>query len=110
MNSHKFNSYLIRSKLFLNIENIQKQAKKFNIYYIINIKNFIDYYIDNNLFNNNNHILLTNLSTNINNWDYNNLDIMKIIYDHFSMFIYNCDNTDNEMNDFMDKLNKLMSL
>ena len=109
MNTHQFNSYLIRSKLFSNIENVQKQVKNLNSYYILNIRNFIDYYIDNNLFNNNNYTLLTNLRRNIDNWDFNNIDINKIIYDHLSMFIYNYDNGDNEMNDFMNKLNNIIS-
>ena len=97
MNTYKYNSYIIKSKLLSKIDIIYNNVKNNNYYYIQNLKDFIDDYIDENKCNITNNNLLTQFIHNINLWNFNNNDIKKTIYDDVSAFIYNYDITDREM-------------
>jgi hypothetical protein len=108
MNSYKFNSFLIKSKLLSKINIIYINVKNNNYYYIQNLKDFIEYYIDDNKCNITNNNLLTQLLHNINLWNFNDVDIKKSIYDDFSQFIYNYDITDIEMYDLLVQLEILI--
>jgi hypothetical protein len=108
MNFYKFNSFLIKSKLLSKINIIYINVKNNNYYYIQNLKDFIEYYIDDNKCNITNNNLLTQLLHNINLWNFNDVDIKKSIYDDFSQFIYNYDITDIEMYDLLVQLEILI--
>jgi hypothetical protein len=108
MNCYKFNSFLIKSKLLSKINIIYINVKNNNYYYIQNLKDFIEYYIDDNKCNITNNNLLTQLLHNINLWNFNDVDIKKSIYDDFSQFIYNYDITDIEMYDLLVQLEILI--
>jgi hypothetical protein len=109
MNCYKFNSFLIKSKLLSKIDIIYINVKNNNYYYIQNLKDFIEYYIDDNKCNITNNNLLIQLLHNINLWNFNNVDIKKSIYDDFSQVIYNYDITDIEMYDLLVKLEILIN-
>jgi hypothetical protein len=109
MNCYKFNSFLIKSKLLSKIDTIYINVKNNNYYYIQNLKDFIEYYIDDNKCNITNNNLLIQLLHNINLWNFNNVDIKKSIYDDFSQVIYNYDITDIEMYDLLVKLEILIN-
>ena len=109
MNCYKFNSFLIKSKLLIKIDIIYINVKNNNYYYIQNLKDFIEYYIDDNKCNITNNNLLIQLLHNINLWNFNNVDIKKSIYDDFSQVIYNYDITDIEMYDLLVKLEILIN-
>ena len=103
MNTHTFETFRIRSNILKKIEIINIQLNNRNYYYLENLKDFIDYYLNNNQCNITNNNLLNNLKQNMDRWNLNIIDINNIIYNDMSNFIYNYDNTDNEMNDFMCK-------
>lgn len=104
MNTHTFETFKIRSNLLKKINIINNQLNNSNYYYLENLKDFIDYYLNNNLCNITNNNLLNSLKQNIDRWNLNVIGINNIIINDMSNFIYNYDNTDNEMNDFMSKL------
>ena len=108
MNSFKYDSYLIKSKLLSKIEIIYDKFTNNNIYYIQNLKDFIDNYIDDNKCNISNNNLLSELITNMNLWIVNDGNIKKTIYDDIGKFIYNYDIYDNEMYDLLIKLDSLI--
>lgn len=108
MNSHKYNSYLIKSKLLSKNDIIYNHFKNENILYIQNLKDFIDIYIDDNKCNITNNNLLTELLHNMTIWTVNDYNIKKIIYNDMSAFIYNYDIYDNEMYDFLCQFEKLI--
>ena len=108
MNSHKYNSYLIKSKLLSKNDIIYNHFKNENILYIQNLKDFIDIYIDDNKCNITNNNLLTELLHNMTIWTVNDYNIKKIIYNDMSVFIYNYDIYDNEMYDFLCQFEKLI--
>ena len=108
MNSHTFETYKIRSNLLKKIEIIINQINSQNFYYIQNLKDFIDYYINNNLCNITNNNLLNNIKQNMDRWNININNINININNDMSSFIYNYDSTDNEMNDFMNKFSEII--
>lgn len=104
MNTHTFETFKIRSNLLKKIDIINNQLNNHNYYYLENLKDFIDYYLNNNLCNITNNNLLNTLKQSMDRWNLNVIGISNIIINDMSNFIYNYDNTDNEMNDFMSKL------
>lgn len=108
MNIYKYNSFLIKSKLLSKIDIVYNNAINHNFYYIQNLKDFIDTYIDDNKCNISNNNLLTQFLHNSNLWDFSNINIKKDIYDDMSKLIYNYDITDNEMYDFLVQLENLI--
>ena len=50
MNTYKYNSFLIKSKLLSKIDIVYKNAINQNYYYIQNLKDFIDNYMDDNIY------------------------------------------------------------
>lgn len=108
MNSHIYEVFKIRSTFLKKIKNVCNQYNSHNYYYIENLKDFIDFYLNNNMCNTTNNDLLNRLKDNINRWNINIIDINNIIMTDLSNFIYNYDGTDNEMNDLMIKLIELI--
>jgi len=108
MNINIYNTFLIKSKLLSKNEIIYKHFIDYNFKYFQNLKDFLNYYIDNNSCNITNNNLLNNFMTNINNWDHSNINIRMVIYQDFSNMIYNYDTADNEMYDLLLKLNDLI--
>lgn len=108
MDSYVFSTFKIRSDLLKKVEIISNHFNNRNYYYIQNLKDFIDYYINNNSFNieNNNH--LNNLKNNMDRWNINIIGSNQTVINDFTTFIYNYDSSDNEMNDFINQLNKLI--
>lgn len=108
MNSYNYEVFVIRSKLLKKVEIICNQFNNRNSYYLENLKDFIDFYLNNNLFNIINNNNLNNLKNCMNRWNLNIIGINDIIINDMSNFIYNYDSTDNEMNDFMKKFNEII--
>jgi len=108
MNTTKYNSFLIKSKLFSKIDNIYLNFINNHYYYIQNIKDFIEWYIDDSKCNITNNNLLTQLLHNINLWNTEDINLKKTIYDDCSYLIYNYDITDNEMYDLLIQLETLI--
>lgn len=108
MNTHIYNNYLIKSKLLSKINIVYINVINDNYYYIQNLKDFIEYYLDDNKCNITNNNLINKLLHNMNLWNSNEDDIKKNIYDDFSQFIYNYDTTDTEMYDLLVKLDNLI--
>lgn len=108
MNRNTFETFKIRSNLLKKIEIINNQFNSRNYYYIENLKDFIDYYLNNNLCNITNNNLLNNLKQNMDRWNMNIIGINNTIIEDMSNFIYNYDSSDNEMNDFMINLEKII--
>ena len=108
MNTHTFETFRIRSDLLKKIKNINNELLNNNYYYITNLKDFVDYYLNNNLCNISNNNLLNNLKQNMNAWNTNIININNIIMSDMGNFIYNYDSTDNEMNDLMIKLAQII--
>ena len=108
MNRNNYKSYLIKSKLFSKIDIIYNNYINNNYYYIQNLKDFIELFIDDNKCNITNNNILVNLIHNINLWNIYDSDIKKKIYDDVSSFIYNSDNSDNEMYDLLVQLETLI--
>lgn len=107
MNRNNYQSYLIKSKLFSKIEIIYNNFYN-NYYYILNLKEFIELYVDDNKCNITNNNLLNQLLNNIYLWNREDIDIKKQIYNDMSIFIYNYDNNDNEMYDILVQLETLI--
>lgn len=103
-----YDSYLIKSKLFSKIALIIYHVNNNNYYYITNLKDYIRYTLTNNNCNINNNNLLNELLNKMNNWDSNNLDINKKIYDDMGYFIYNYDIYDEPMYYLLQDLNNLI--
>lgn len=108
MNNYTYETYLIKSKLFSKIDIICEAVNNKNYYYIQNLKDFIECYIDNNQCNITNNNILHILINNINRWDFYHMDIKKIIYEDLSVFIYNYDINDKEMYDILVRLNNII--
>ena len=108
MNTYQYNSYLIKSKLLSKIDIIYINFMNNNNYYIKNLKDFIDRYIDDNKCNTHNNKLLCEFMHNTNLWNINNINIKKEIYDDMSKLIYSYDITDIEMYDFLGQLEGLI--
>lgn len=108
MNSYNYEVFVIRSNLLKKIEIICNQFNSRNSYYLENLKDFIDFYLNNNLFNIINNNNLNNLKICMISWNLNIIGINDIIINDMSNFIYNYDSTDNEMNDFMKKFNEII--
>ena len=108
MNTYTFETFRIRSNLLKKIDIINNQFNNRNYYYLENLKDFIDYYLNNNLCNISNNNLLNNLKQNMDRWNLNVININNIIINDMSNFIYNYDSSDNEMNDFMSKLYEII--
>ena len=104
MNNYTFEVFRIRSNLLKKIDIINNQFNNRNYYYLENLKDFIDYYLNNNMCNITNNNLLNNLKQSMDRWNINILNINNTIIEDMSNFIYNYDSCDNEMNDFMNKL------
>lgn len=104
MNNYTFEVFRIRSNLLKKIDIINNQFNNRNYYYIENLKDFIDYYLNNNMCNITNNNLLNNLKQSMDRWNINIANINNTIIEDMSNFIYNYDSFDNEMNDFMNKL------
>ena len=104
MNNYTFEVFRIRSNLLKKIDIISNQFNNRNYYYLENLKDFIDYYLNNNMCNITNNNLLNNLKNNMDRWNINIININNTIIEDMSNFIYNYDSNDNEMNDFMNKL------
>jgi len=109
MNINIYNTLLIKAKLLSKNEIIYKHFIDNNHKYIQNLKDFLNYYIDNNSCNISNNNLLNNFMNNINNWQSSLINIKEIIYQDFSHFIYNYDTSDYEMYDLLLKLNDLIT-
>lgn len=108
MNINIYNTFLIKAKLIAKNEIIYKHFIDNNYKYFQNLKDFLNYYIDNNSCNISNNNLLNNFMTNINNWHHTTHNIKMIIYQDFSNLVYNYDTYDNEMYDLLLKLNDLI--
>ena len=108
MNTYKYNSFLIKSKLLSKIDIVYKNAINQNYYYIQNLKDFIDNYMDDNKCNISNNNLLNEFIHNTNLWNFTDINIKKEIYDDMSKLIYNYDISDNEMYDFLVQLETLI--
>lgn len=108
MNTNKYKSFLIKSKLLSKIDIVYNNAINQNYYYIQNLKDFIDTYMDDNKCNISNNNLLSQFIHNTNLWDFSNVNIKKDIYEDMSRFIYNYDTTDDEMYDFLVQLDNLI--
>lgn len=108
MNNYTYETFLIKSKLLSKINIIYNEVKNYNYYYIQNLKDFIEVYIDNNQCNITNNQLLQLLINNINTWDFDHMEIRKKIYEDFSIFIYNYDITDKDMYDLLIRLNNII--
>lgn len=106
MNS--YNKFLIKSKLLAKLPIIYNNIKDNNYYYIQNLKDFLNYYLDNNSCNISNNNLLSNLITNMNLWNFNDNNIKYIIYRDFSEVIYNYDSTDDEMYELLFRLDTII--
>jgi len=108
MNINIYNTFLIKAKLLAKNEIIYKHFANNNYKYFQNLKDFLNYYIDNNSCNITNNNLLNNFMNNINNWHTSTINIKTIIYQDFSHLVYNYDISDNEMYDLLLKLNELL--
>ena len=108
MNTNYYKSYLIKSKLFNKIIIIYNNFINGNYYYIQNLKDFIELFIDDNKCNITNNNILVNLLHNINLWNIYDSDIKKKIYDDVGYFICNYDNSDNEMYDLLVQLETII--
>jgi hypothetical protein len=105
MNINIYNTFLIKAKLLAKNEIIYKHFANNNYKYFQNLKDFLNYYIDNNSCNITNNNLLNNFMNSINNWHTSTINIKTIIYQDFSHLVYNYDISDNEMYDLLLKLN-----
>jgi|LakMenE01Jun11ns_1017448.scaffolds.fasta_scaffold9925132_5 hypothetical protein len=108
MNTHNYKHFLIKSKLLSKIHIIYNNFINDNYYYIQNLKDFIEFYIDDNKCNITNNNILNQLLNNMNVWNLYDVNNKKSIYDDLSIFIYNYDYTDNEMYDLLVELESLI--
>jgi hypothetical protein len=109
MNSDTYKIFVIKSKLLSKLTIIYNYVIDNNYYYIRNLKDFLEYNINNNnACNITNNNLLNNFKNNINNWNLNNTNLKSNIYQDFSDLIYNYDTTDNAMYDILVKLNDII--
>ena len=108
MNSETYNNFVIKSKLLSKLPIIYNYVIDNNYYYIKNLKDFLEYNIDNNCCNITNNNLLNNFKNNVNNWNLNNTNFKSRIYQDFSDLIYNYDSTDIAMYDILIKLNDVI--
>jgi hypothetical protein len=108
MNSEIYKNFVIKSKLLSKLSIIYNYVIDNNYYYVRNLKDFLEYNIDNNNCNITNNNLLNNLKNNINNWNLNNTNLKSQIYQDCSNLIYNYDITDVAMYDILVKLNDII--
>lgn len=108
MNSETYKVFVIKSKLLSKLSIIYNHVMDNNYYYIRNLKDFLEYNIDNNYCNISNNNLLNNFKNNVNNWNLNNTNLKSKIYQDLSDLIYNYDITDVNMYDMLVKLNDII--
>ncbi len=108
MNSITYKTFLIKSKLLAKLPNLYNCVQDNNYYYMLNLKDFLDFHIDNNICNITNNNLLNNFKNNMNNWNLNNTNLKSKIYQDFSDLVYNYDSTDSAMYDILIKLNEMI--
>jgi hypothetical protein len=108
MNPSTYDILMIKSKLLAKLPMIYNYVIDNNYYYIRNLKDFLEFNIDNNSCNITNNNLLNNFKNNINNWNLNNTNLKSRIYQDFSDIIYNFDSTDLSFYNILIKLNDII--